>query len=594
MNMKVKEKDIWRYGINDVEQILFDKALTKTRFNHLWQYVIDERNIICSIKIIGSNKGKKTAGPDGITFNDIMKLDIEDVIKEIKNRLFGSKRGKARHVMIPKSNGKMRSLGITNLYDRIAQQCVKNILEPILEAQFNPESFGFRKNRNAQECMSYIATTLQYNNEGHIYDCDLKEYFDTVKIDKVLDKLKLNHNIHDLAFLKCIKRLMWIDLIQPKEKYNGVGLRQGTILGPILANVMFHDFELRLHKINDFERENGRQIIQNPNIHKNHGKNYKRGREFYFNWLKHRRVVKIIRYADDFVLISKGKYDIYDAIMMLEDWCKENELEINRDKTKLIPIHGDAQLKFLGYKYRKTYSTKQNSFIISVKDQKKLWRETKLRLEWCLWKGNLDYFIVYIRGIFNYYNICTNLTWLISRIHLLLIKKMCRSRQKVQIDKVRNPHVSFIINGQLLNLWEMRQHSVKSTADYMYEVHKLWEPNQTRYKALEWLDYFFENRTKTGKNSSNIIYIPSLLNQQKKDPILDKEYLYMDPQEIHIHHKIPLSLGGTDNYSNLIMLSKTSHKFVHDVNLKLKDLPAYINLKQLNKYRKLCGYEVLK
>lgn len=594
--MKVKDKDIWRYGINDVEQILFDKALTKTRFNHLWQYVIDERNIICSIKIIGSNKGKKTAGPDGITFNDIMKLDIEDVIKEIKNRLFGSKRGKARNVMIPKSNGKMRSLGITNLYDRIAQQCVKNILEPILEAQFNPESFGFRKNRNAQECMSYIATTLQYNNEGHIYDCDLKEYFDTVKIDKVLDKLKLklNHNIHDLAFLKCIKRLMWIDLIQPKEKYNGVGLRQGTILGPILANVMFHDFELRLHKINDFERENGRQIIQNPNIHKNHGKNYKRGREFYFNWLKHRRVVKIIRYADDFVLISKGKYDIYDAIMMLEDWCKENELEINRDKTKLIPIHGDAQLKFLGYKYRKTYSTKQNSFIISVKDQKKLWRETKLMLEWCLWKGNLDYFIVYIRGIFNYYNICTNLTWLISRIHLLLIKKMCRSRQKVKIDKVRNPHVSFIINGQLLNLWEMRQHSVKSTADYMYELHKLWEPNQTRYKALEWLDYFFENRTKTGKNSSNIIYIPSLLNQQKKDPILDKEYLYMDPQEIHIHHKIPLSLGGTDNYSNLIMLSKTSHKFVHDVNLKLKDLPAYINLKQLNKYRKLCGYEVLK
>ncbi|MEB7773411.1 hypothetical protein [Kurthia gibsonii] len=91
--MKVKDKDIWRYGINDVEQILFDKALTKTRFNHLWQYVIDERNIICSIKIIGSNRGKKTAGPDGITFNNIMKLDIEDVIKEIKNRLFGSKRG---------------------------------------------------------------------------------------------------------------------------------------------------------------------------------------------------------------------------------------------------------------------------------------------------------------------------------------------------------------------------------------------------------------------------------------------------------------------------------------------------------------------
>lgn len=591
--MNVKEKDIWRYGINDVEQILFEKALTKTRFNHLWQYVIDERNIICSIKIIGSNKGKITAGPDGITFNDIMKLDIEKIIKEIKNRLYGSKRGKARRVMIPKSNGKMRPLGITNLYDRIAQQCVRNILEPILEAQFNPESFGFRKNRNAQECMSYIATTLQYNNEGHIYDCDLKEYFDSVQIDKVLDKLKSNHNIHDLAFLKCIKRLMWIDLIQPKEKYNGIGLRQGTILGPILANVMFHDFELRLHEINDFKRDNGRQIIQNPNIHKNHGKNYKRGREFYFNWLKERRVVKIIRYADDFVLISKGKYDIYDVIMMFEDWCKENGLEINKDKTKLITIHGDTKLEFLGFKYRKTNSTKPNSFIISVKDQKKLWKETKSRLEWCLWKGKLDYFIVYMRGIFNYYNICTNLTWLISRIQLLLIKKMVR-RREVKIDIVRTPHVSFIVNGKLLDLWEMRQHSVKSTMDYMYEVHKLWQPNQSEYKASEWISYFFENRTKTGKNSSNIIYIPSLLNQHKKEPILDKPYLTIDPQEIHLHHKIPRSIGGTDSYSNLVMLSKTSHKLVHDVNLTLKKLPAYINLKQLNKYRKLCGYEALK
>lgn len=327
---------------------------------------------------------------------------------------------------------------------------------------------------------------------------------------------------------------------------------------------------------------------------KNHGRNYKRGREFYFNWLQERRVVKIIRYADDFVLISKGKYDIYDAIMMFEDWCKENGLEINKDKTKLITIHGDTELEFLGFKYRKTNSTKQNSFIISVKDQKKLWKETKSRLEWCLWKGKLDYFIVYIRGIFNYYNICTNLTWLISRIHLLLIKKMCRRRGDVKIDIVRNPHVSFMINGQLLDLWEMRQHSVKSTADYMYEVNKLWEPNQEKYKALEWINYFFENRTKLDRNSSNIIYVPSLLNQHKKDPILDKEYLTMNPQEIQIHHKVPKSMGGTDNYNNLIMLSRTSHKFVHDVNLKLKDLPAYINLRQLNKYRKLCGYSSLK
>lgn len=587
--MKVKDKDIWRYSINSTEKILFDKALENKRFNHLWQYVIDENNIICSIKIIGSNSGKKTAGPDGITFNDLMKMDFNIILKEIKRRLYGKTKGKAREVLIPKSNGKMRPLGITNIFDRIAQQCVRNVLEPILEAQFNPESFGFRKNRNAQECMSYIATTMQYNDDGHIYDCDLKNYFDTVQIDKVLDKLKQNHNIHDIAFLRCIKTLMWIDLVNPKKEYNGIGLRQGTILGPILANVMFHDFELKLHEINDFKRKNGREIIQNPNIHKNHGKNYKRGKEFYFNWLKQRRVVKIIRYADDFVLISKGKYDIYDAIILFEDWCKENGLEINTDKTKLITIHGDTQIEFLGYRYRKTNSTKKHSFIISVKDQKKLWRVTKSKLEWSLRNNKLDYFIVYIRGIFNYYNICTNLAWLISRIQLLLIKLKHRRRNKFKIKIVKTPYYSFEINGKLLDLWTMRIHSVKSTMNYMYEVHELWSPHNEKFKASEWVKHFFENRTKTGKNSGNIIYVPSLLNQQKKDPILEVELLSMPPQEVHIHHKKPLSIGGTDEYNNLMLISRTSHKLIHSTNISLDDVPRYINIKQLNKYRKLCN-----
>lgn len=590
--MKNKDKDIFRYGINDIEINLFEKSLENKRHNHLWNLVIEERNILCAIKIISGNKGSKTPGPDGMTIRDVLRKDIEEVLRQIKYRLFGRIRGKARQVMIPKENGKFRPLGIANIYDRIAQQCVKNILEPILEAHFNPESFGFRKNRNAQECLSFIATSIQFNEEGHIYDCDLKSYFDTVQIDKVLDKLKKNHNIHDLAFLKCVKRLMWIDLIKPKEAYNGTGLRQGTILGPLLANVMFHDFELRLNEINGFKRTNGREIIQNPNIFKNHGKNYKRGREFYFNWLGNRRVVKIVRYADDFILISKGKYDIYDAIMMFEDWCKENGLEVNQDKTKLIKLHEDTELEFLGYKLKKTSSDKRGSFIISPKNQTKIWKETKKRLEWSLQNNNLDYFIIYIRGIFQYFNICTNLTWLINRIHLLLTKHRFRRRNKFDIKKGKGESIYFTIQGKKLDVWDMRKHSIRSTSDYMYEVNKLWYPNSEKYKSLEWVKHFFENRVFTGRNTANVIYIPSLLNSRKKEPILGAEYLTIPPQEIQIHHKIPLQSGGKDEYGNLILLSKTSHKLVHKEDLKLEDVPAYINLRELNKLRKLCGLAI--
>lgn len=587
--MNVKYKDINRYGINKIEKELYNKSLSYNRHNHLWKYVIAENNILCAIKIIKSNSGSKTPGPDNLTMNDILRNDINVVIKEVKNRLYGRTKGKARKVEIPKSDGKMRGLGIANIYDRIAQQCIKNILEPIVESQFNPESFGFRRNRNAQECASYIATSIQFNNDGHIYDCDLKSYFDTVKIDKVLDKLKLNHKIYDLQFLKCIKRLMWIDLVNPSERYRGIGLRQGSILGPILANVMFHDFELKLNEINDHKRVNGRDIIQNPNIFKNFGKNYKRGREFYFNWLQNRRVIKIIRYADDFVLISKGKYDIYDGIIMFKDWCIENDLEINEDKTKLIKISDEMSLEFLGYKISKKKS-KENSFIIAPKNQKKIWKEVKNRIDKSLFYKNTEYLIVYLRGIFQYYDICTNLTWLINRISLYLILLMKRKRKfGNRIKYIKLETTCFMLNDTLLDLWSMRKYTVKSTKQYMLTVHEFWEPNNEQLCKKDWLDEYFRNKIHGNRNSSLIIYLPSLINQFKKEPILNIPYYEIEPEYIQIHHKIARCSGGKDVYSNLVPLCNISHRWIHSINLSKEELPDNINIKNLNKYRKLCG-----
>lgn len=570
------------------------------RHNHLWKYVIKRINIINAIKIISRNSGSNTAGVDGIDFRKLKNMDLEVVIGEVKKRLYGKTKPMGREVLIPKENGKFRPLGITNIFDRIAQQCVRNVLEPIVESHFNQESFGFRKSRNATECMSYIAHGLQHIDDGMVYDCDLKSYFDTVQIDKVLNKLKMNHKIFDKQFLKCIKSLMWIDV--DNKKYEGTGLRQGTILGPILANVMLHDFELKLNEISDYKRNNGHELISNPNIFKNFGKNYKRGREFYFNWLQKRRVVRIVRYADDFVLISKGRYDIYDAIILLEDWCKENGLEINQDKTKLIKItsNKDFELEFLGYKLRKMNDkVRGKTFIISVKNQKKVWLETKKRLSWSIDKGNMEYFIQYIRGIFQYYDICTNLTWLISRIHLYLIKRKFRRRRKGEhikyIASSINKYAHFIIHGVVLDLWDMRVHSIKSTKEYMMEVNKLWRPEKgVLYKEIAWLENFYENRSSSKmRNSTNLIYVPSLIRQYKRDKVFGKLLLEIDPKEIELHHKIPKSLGGKDEYSNLILLTRRVHKLIHKVDLKIEDLMKTDNIKELNKLRELCGNKTI-
>lgn len=585
----MKQDDINRFGINQIENILFNRALNNSRFNHLWKFVVSDTNIICAIKVIKGNKGCQTPGPDRLIMRDILQYDIKTNLKEIKNRLYGKTFGKAREVKIPKPNGKFRPLGITNLYDRIAQQCVRNILEPILEAQFNPESFGFRRWRSAEECVSYIATSLQFNNDGHIYDCDLKSYFDTVILDKVIDKLKVNHNIHDLQLLKCIKRLMWIDLTNPRVKYNGIGLRQGTILGPLLANVMLHDFELKLNEINDHKRNNGREFISNPNIFKNFGKNYVRGKEFYFNWLQNRRVVKIIRYADDFVLISKGKYDIYDAIIMFKDWCDENGLTINEEKTKLIRITPNMSLNFLGFRIKKK-DTKLNSYLISPIDQKSIWKETKEKLRNCIFDNDTSSINVYLRGIFNYYSITTNMTWLVTRIHLFLIKKLCkRRRYGSRIKILKDEHIYFKVNGITVDPWGMRKATIKSVKNVMPRVNILWSPDRNIKTDKVWMEEYFNHQLINGNENSIMIYMPSLISQYKKDPILGIPLYNFKPNEVTIHHRIPIELGGTDRYSNLVPMSIYSHTLIHKESLNISDIPIDTKIKKLNQYREFCG-----
>lgn len=584
----MKQDDINRFGINEVEKLLFYRALNGDRFNHLWQFVVNNTNIVCAIKIVKANKGSQTPGPDGLRMKDILLLDMDTNIKEVKKRLYGRTMGKAREVKILKSNGKFRPLGIANIYDRIAQQCVRNVIEPILEAQFNQESFGFRKWRSAEECVSYIATSIQFNNDGHIYDCDLKSYFDTVIIDKVIDKLRINHNIHDIQILMCIKRLMWIDLVNPKVRYKGVGLRQGTILGPILANVMFHDFELRLNNINDHKRKHGREFISNPNIFKNFGKNYKRGREFYFNWLQSRRVVKIVRYADDFVLISKGKYDIYDAIIMFKDWCNENSLIINEDKTKLIRITPNITLNFLGFRIRKK-DTRMHSFLISPIDQKAIWTETKKRLRNCIFDYDTSSIVVYLRGIFNYYGITTNMTWLISRVYLYLFKVMTRKRRYGnRIEVLREECTYFKVNGVIIDLWGLRKITVKSTANVMPRVNQLWYPDKDTNCDKKWIEDYYAYQMVNGNQNSNIIYMPSLISQYKKEPITGLPIYGYKPEEMIIHHRIPIENRGSELYSNLIPLCKESHELVHKEVLNDEDINKNIILSKLNKYRDFC------
>src|SRR5699024_1019414 len=128
--------------------------------NNLFRLVVKENNIKLAIKKLSMNKGRNTPGPDGMTFNDIKSMDFTVLVKEVKLRLHLKKKPKGRKVSIPKSGGGSRTLGITNILDRLAQQCVMNILEPICESIFYPSSFGFRPNLQAQHCIATFNNSM--------------------------------------------------------------------------------------------------------------------------------------------------------------------------------------------------------------------------------------------------------------------------------------------------------------------------------------------------------------------------------------------------------------------------------------------------
>lgn len=579
-------------NIIEIEKKLYNDRLNKKNFNHLWKYVVDDNNIVCAIKKIRDN-GDKSVGPDGLTIKEIINMDFKVIKKEILKRLYGKISCKCREIEIPKATGGKRTLGIGNYYDRIAQQCVANIISPILEVDFHPHSFGFRRNMNSKHCIANIFASMP--SSGFIYDCDLKSYFDKVNLNLILNKLRTNHGIKDSMLLKCIKHLMWQNTYKPKyKKYNGIGLKQGSVLGPILANVMLNELDWIISESAEEPYVNGRIGLKETNIfRKAHAKALRssgNGTDLnrFKKFLRNRLNIKMIRYADDFILISKTEYELKEGIKIIEKWIAENELEINNDKTKTIEIATNVKLDFLGYRLRFTSITSngRRSIIISPKDIKKLWIETKNCIDRSIYSG-IDKLGLYLRGKLEYYSICTNLGVYLNKIYGLSYKYGTRTsiKNKFKVIKRESGNIVSIV-GKKYDIWDMRRNSKDSIKDYIMTMKTFWDPNKEN--GEEWLKCYYDVKNYESINSGNVIYVRSLIKQYKKEPILGINYHNINPRNLEIHHIKPRSKGGVDVYSNLVLVHKESHKLIHNENYIIKGFDKNkINYKKLNKFRKV-------
>jgi RNA-directed DNA polymerase len=254
-------------------------------------------------------------GPDGNTFQEIEADGRDGLLTELRKELETKtyRPGPVRRVYIPKLNGGERPLGIPNIRDRVVQTAVKLLLEPLFEADFEPDSYGFRPKRGAHDALDAIREALQ-TGLCWVIDADVTAYFDTIPHDRLMKTVA--ERVVDSAMLALVKRFLEAPVVDARDGGRPQRPRQGTpqggVISPLLANVYLH------------------LVDRNFRTHVHHGA--LRGR--------------LVRYADDLVLLAPRCPD--RELAWLTRVLGRLGLALHPQKTRVLDARREAFV-FLGH-----------------------------------------------------------------------------------------------------------------------------------------------------------------------------------------------------------------------------------------------------
>ena len=258
---------------------------------------------------VARNKG--SPGADGQS-TERFAAQAERYLSELQQQLAeGSYRpAPIKRVEIPKGDGGTRPLGIPTVKDRIVQTALKMTIEPIFEAQFRPGSYGFRPGRSCKDALREVDRLLK-DGYCHVVDADLKSYFDTIPHDRLMRLVE--GSISDGRVLALIESYLAQDVLKEMERWRPTsGTPQGAVISPLLANLYLHPLDLLLE-------ESG---------------------------------YRMVRYADDFVVLCRMADEALDAYCFIEAWVKANGLTLHPDKTRIGDCREPGQgFEFLGYRF---------------------------------------------------------------------------------------------------------------------------------------------------------------------------------------------------------------------------------------------------
>jgi RNA-directed DNA polymerase len=289
------------------------KADSSRRFYRLYDKLYREDVLQVAWERVRRNRG--VPGPDGVIIGSIEQSGVPAYLAQLQTELREQtyRPSPVRRVQIPKNGGKLRDLGIPNVRDRIVQAAAKLILEPIFEADFSGNSYGFRPGIGQSDALASVDASA---HQGYrwVVDADIEGFFDNLDHDRLMEALR--RRISDGAVLRLIYRWLKAGVLFLKIHENtDRGTPQGGVLSPLLANVYLHSLDVSFERQNSF-------------------------------------IGRLTRYCDDFVIQCGTRLHADRALCWVRDTLAFLKLGLHPDKTKIVNDREDGY-DFLGFHHRR-------------------------------------------------------------------------------------------------------------------------------------------------------------------------------------------------------------------------------------------------
>lgn len=563
-------------SLNEIQSSLYLRAKKRENFKSLSNLIESEENIIEAYKKIRKNKGSHTPGPDGRSIKDLDKETRGNIIRMVRYKLNNHKPGKVKRIYIPKANGSKRPLGIPNIIDRVTQQAVLQILDPICEANFYKGSYGFRPLRSATHAVADIYKKINLQKLHYAVSIDIEGFFDNVNHNKLIRQMWAM-GIRDKKVLNMIKNTLKSEIVEPDGSIikPDKGTPQGGVISPILSNIVLNELDWWIAS----------QWEEIPTRHQYMGykhKNGKRSKNPKYNALRKTNLkeIYIVRYADDFVILCRSYEDANKIAIATTDWLKERlKLSCNKSKTKVVSLKKD-KFNFLGIdigtvKKGNKYVVNSNLPADNIKRLKE--KHKKLLVDIAHSSGNNRYLAIKrfnssVMGVHNYYSMATNVAQAFLEVgeyqRRSLKSRRPYNRELSKTGKTELVHknysnslqVRFLGGIPILPLSYIKHRKPMMFSSTLERYTKEGMEKLKTSDKLEMERWIEDTYVVYRSIEFNINRVSKWKAQRGLCSISRKE---LDPTNMEIHHILPVSLGGTDEYGNLVALHKDIHKLIH-------------------------------